>query len=387
MRYSRNNAFTLENIQMNKITYKRRLNKKFFSVCRSSSIQDYYQTKYYTYVSSGRGALEFIFRAFKFNKGDIILAPAFIPEGIKKPINRCELRVEFYHSNHHLQPDFQEISDLLNLYEVKALILIHYFGIPQNNIHKIQNLLVNKNIIMIEDCAQGLFSQYADGSPIGKHGDFAIFSFTKSLPSIDGAMILVNNEKYYPLSLVYNKSILHLISVLSMFFHLKTQSLIAKNNFKLLDLLLSNSSKVFSIIYYYMMNNQKNPTNLTNYSKNILNCFDIYNFINYRSLYIGRITQLLKTLGIPHIPIPQNAITTGVPILVKNKKQILNYFSDNNVDVLSYTSKWFIPLNSKSYFIEKHFYDHHILLPVSENITNADFELYINIIKNAPFIH
>ena len=82
--------------------------------------------------------------------------------------------------------------------KTKAVIPVHLFG-NCCEIDILQNICKNKNIKLIEDCAQSFGSSY-NGKKLGTFGDTSCFSFypTKVLSSYgDGGMIVCNDESNY----------------------------------------------------------------------------------------------------------------------------------------------------------------------------------------------
>ena len=109
-----------------------------------------------------------------------------------------------------LQKTIKTIKE--NEKDTPIVVIVHLYGItcPLNII----NICRAQNSIIIEDCAQALFSFYSDKSAVGSKGDFSIFSFgeTKHLDlGSSGAIVCRDESKYYELrnsllSLRLNKS-------------------------------------------------------------------------------------------------------------------------------------------------------------------------------------
>ncbi|MFH1890134.1 MAG: DegT/DnrJ/EryC1/StrS family aminotransferase [Candidatus Kuenenbacteria bacterium] len=59
----------------------------------------------------------------------------------------------------------------------KAIMVYHQYGYPQD-MHKIMEFATQKNLVVIEDCAHAIDSQYK-GKQVGTFGDFSIYSFSK----------------------------------------------------------------------------------------------------------------------------------------------------------------------------------------------------------------
>lgn len=78
----------------------------------------------------------------------------------------------------------------------KAIIPVHYAGIPCN-MDAIMDIARRHNLLVIEDAAQAIFSEYK-GKQLGTIGDLGCISFheTKNVISGEGGALLVNNEKF-----------------------------------------------------------------------------------------------------------------------------------------------------------------------------------------------
>jgi dTDP-4-amino-4,6-dideoxygalactose transaminase len=77
-----------------------------------------------------------------------------------------------------------------------AMIFIHYYGAPANNIEEIQSFAKDFNLILIEDCAHSLGAEYC-GKKLGNFGNISIFSLTKNTLNFGGGMLCTNNRIIY----------------------------------------------------------------------------------------------------------------------------------------------------------------------------------------------
>ena len=77
----------------------------------------------------------------------------------------------------------------------KAIIILHYAGVPCDDIDNISKLCKEKNIKLIEDNANSPFSKY-NNINTGTFGDFGVWSFDamKILVTGDGGLIYANNK-------------------------------------------------------------------------------------------------------------------------------------------------------------------------------------------------
>lgn len=97
-----------------------------------------------------------------------------------------------------IRPDTMNIDE--NLIEAaitektKAIVPVHYAGVACE-MDKIMEIAKKYNLIVIEDAAQGVMSEYK-GKPLGTIGDFGCYSFheTKNYSSGEGGAIICKNK-------------------------------------------------------------------------------------------------------------------------------------------------------------------------------------------------
>ncbi|MEM0076360.1 MAG: DegT/DnrJ/EryC1/StrS family aminotransferase [Thermoproteota archaeon] len=79
--------------------------------------------------------------------------------------------------------------------KTKAIIVVHLFGHPAE-MDEIMEIAKEKNLIVIEDCAQAIGAEYK-GKKVGSIGHISAFSFyaTKNMMTGEGGMVLTNDEK------------------------------------------------------------------------------------------------------------------------------------------------------------------------------------------------
>jgi dTDP-4-amino-4,6-dideoxygalactose transaminase len=145
-----------------------------------------------TYWYGGAQAIYQGARSLGLQERDIVLVPAYSCGSEVAPLLAAGLTVEYYRSLPDLSPDFAHL-DLLCRKKPKGLFFIHYFGFPQP-LKSLVDFKQKHNLYLIEDNAHGLYSMDCAGDPLGRLGDIAIFSFTKSLPTTDGGALVINHE-------------------------------------------------------------------------------------------------------------------------------------------------------------------------------------------------
>lgn len=141
--------------------------------------------------SSGRAALFFGLAALDLPLGSIVLVPTYNCGVEIRSILLAGYKVKFYRPDDNLLIDIEQVRPLVSP-EIRALMIIHYFGFPQP-VAEIKEFCRENALILIEDCAHALYTQI-DGSMAGTFGDIAAFSLRKTLALPNGGCLLVNSS-------------------------------------------------------------------------------------------------------------------------------------------------------------------------------------------------
>jgi len=72
--------------------------------------------------------------------------------------------------------------------DTRAVVLVHYYGRGLANIARLAEMCRRRSIVVIEDCALALGAR-VQGRLVGRFGDLAVFSFTKSDWCYGGGML------------------------------------------------------------------------------------------------------------------------------------------------------------------------------------------------------
>jgi dTDP-4-amino-4,6-dideoxygalactose transaminase len=126
-------------------------------------------------------------RALGLGPGDTVLVPAYHHGSEIEALIRAGIGCRYYEITESLQPDERELSALLDP-SVRALYLIHYFGVPQDA-QRWRAWCDAHNVLMIEDAAMAFLSSW-EGRPIGSFGDLAIYCIYKTFGLPDGAALI-----------------------------------------------------------------------------------------------------------------------------------------------------------------------------------------------------
>jgi dTDP-4-amino-4,6-dideoxygalactose transaminase len=126
-------------------------------------------------------------RAAGLKPGDEVLTPAYHCGAEVEAMLSAGLAVRFYEAGERLEPDPRELETLISP-RTRALLLIHYFGFPQDLV-RWRTWCDRFGLLLVEDCAHAIHAS-RDGHAIGSLGDLAVFSFVKTLPLPDGAALV-----------------------------------------------------------------------------------------------------------------------------------------------------------------------------------------------------
>ncbi|NNJ71121.1 MAG: DegT/DnrJ/EryC1/StrS aminotransferase family protein, partial [Kiritimatiellales bacterium] len=146
------------------------------------------------YMRAARIGFRTILEHLGFGPQDTILLPAYIGiteregSGVMDPVEAVRAKTDFYPVDERLAGDVDVIRTRLSSGDIKALLVIHYFGIVQNNMVLLRDLCAQYNVVLIEDCAHSWCSSL-DGVALGDYGEYCFGSIHKYLAARDGGFI------------------------------------------------------------------------------------------------------------------------------------------------------------------------------------------------------
>jgi dTDP-4-amino-4,6-dideoxygalactose transaminase len=149
-------------------------------------------------VSSGTDALLVALMAIDLQPKDEVIVPNysfFATAGVVSRLNAVPVFVDVDPVTFNIRPE--EIIKKINA-KTKAIIPVHLYGqiASMDEIMK----LAEDRIIIIEDAAQAIGTQWKDGRMAGTIGDMGCFSFfpSKNLGGFgDGGLVVTNDDKFY----------------------------------------------------------------------------------------------------------------------------------------------------------------------------------------------
>lgn len=176
-------------------------------------------------LNTGRNALEYVLKCFKFNK---IYIPYYTCDVILEPINKLNLKYEFYNINDRFEPLISNIN------KGSAILYTNYFGICDAQV----GIVTKKfNNVIIDNC-QSFFS-VPDKKAVA-----TFYSCRKFFGVPDGAYLYIKKTLRKKLDMdISEKRISHLIKRIE-FGPEKAYLLFKKNDYKLKNQPIRNMSSL-----------------------------------------------------------------------------------------------------------------------------------------------
>lgn len=144
-----------------------------------------------------RGALSAAIPGLGLRPGDRILAPAYVCGSALAPFHEADIEVVLYPvCPASLHPDWAAARVLAARTGARALLLVHYFGLPCAP-DEARAFCDQHHLLLIEDCAHSFLSTWC-GRPLGALGNAAVFSLRKLIPVPDGGVLHLRDAPHAP---------------------------------------------------------------------------------------------------------------------------------------------------------------------------------------------
>ena len=193
-----------------------------------SNFASYVGSKYCVMVSSGSAAnlimtaALFYMKHSNLKRGDEVIVPAVSWSTSYFPLYQYGLKLKFVDVDlETLNYDLKALESAISE-NTKLILAVNLLGNP-NDFSKIENLISNKDIILIEDNCESMGAKF-NGKHCGTHGLMGTYStfFSHHMATMEGGMVVTDSEELFHilLSLIsFVKSrMMHLWSLLDLFY-------------------------------------------------------------------------------------------------------------------------------------------------------------------------
>ena len=150
-----------------------------------------------TAVSNGTVALHLALVTLGISEGDEVIVPSFTYIASVSTIVFAGAKPVFVDSIEKTwQMDPDDVRRKITP-QTKAIMAVHIYGHPCE-MNELQKIAKEKNIFLIEDCAEAFGSLY-ENKHVGTFGDISTFSFygNKTITTGEGGMVITNDETLY----------------------------------------------------------------------------------------------------------------------------------------------------------------------------------------------
>jgi dTDP-4-amino-4,6-dideoxygalactose transaminase len=160
---------------------------------------EYLKVKHSLGVSSGTDALLLALMAINLQPGDEVIVPTFsffATAGVVSRLNGVPVFTDVDPVTMNIDPE--EIEKRITP-KTKAIIPVHLYG-QSADMDRIMEIAKKHNLIVIEDAAQAIGTQYKDGRMVGTIGHIGCFSFfpSKNLGCFgDGGLVTTNDDSLW----------------------------------------------------------------------------------------------------------------------------------------------------------------------------------------------
>jgi hypothetical protein len=289
------------------------------------------------FMGTARDALYKILKTLNFNEEKKLLLPSYIGvtdregSGVFDPVEQTNTPYQFYTLNKKLSALKGELYNFISSGNYCALLIIHYFGLCQNDMNEIVSLCNENNVLLIEDCAHSMLSETPYGK-LGTLGDFSIFSIHKFLATKDGGCLRVNNKDYE---------------------YLLQEPSSTKPNLETLDVR----------------------------TRSDLNAVREKRRNNY--LYLTELIDVISEIEIMYPELPDGIAPHNFPIIINNGQRESLYFKliDRGVPVIALYYRMIDPILQGGYKESIYISDNILNLPIHQDITKSNIEEIIRRIK------
>jgi len=181
-------------------------------ITKKPSIYNAYRYSY-KYFPKARHAWENILEAFqKKHPNSTVVLPSYIGwssnegSGIFDPVNNTDTQYKFYGLSKTLRIDIDDFKNIIESLDNPIVLLVHYFGFPDEKYTEIVNWLDLNNIYYVEDSAHAMLSDLI-GGVCGKNGAYNIYALHKILPFPDGGYLIDNHKDSLEIEMEDNTNI------------------------------------------------------------------------------------------------------------------------------------------------------------------------------------
>lgn len=157
--------------------------------------KNYIGVKYAFSFNSGRSSFYAILKALDLQKQSPVFLQTFTCNAVANPILWAKLNPIYIDCANDFNIDTKKLEAIILANNGRVLVAQHTFGLPAN-MDKVNLIVRQNNLILIEDCAHALGSEY-NNQKVGIFSKAAFFSFSrdKVISCVYGGMAVTNDDQ------------------------------------------------------------------------------------------------------------------------------------------------------------------------------------------------
>jgi len=339
------------------------------------------------FYASGREAMVALCRAIHIQRSRAVLLPAYVPEGLYAPFALSDWKILLYRVDRDLNPDWGHLEQLLAQHEPQLAVLIHYFGLPKP-MRRFCDLCHRHGALVVEDMAHAYLGE-TEERPLGREGDFILYSLPKMLGLPDGGPIVVRNRQAVGDFAAGRESMLHRFYVMQQLLMLEAVTAgrrIPRPLGGMAQLLLSRLIPLSP--YRTLMRYFRRPAPMSRISRFLLRRIDCERFKAKRRalarIYVERLDRS-RFEFFPGAELPLN-VMMGFPVRVRRRDDLVRHLARRSIAGVCLVNKWnFIPPQEEEAYREAiEVLRGHFLFPVHQRLSARQVERVVEAANSWP---
>lgn len=337
------------------------------------------------WYTTGRAALFQALQPLAGKSTGTALVPGYIAAGVVDSLRAVGFRVRFVPSGPGLIANTAPMEEIIRTDpSVRLVVGLHPMG-RVVDFGGIQTACRDRNVLLVEDCAQALFCRDVTGRAAGTQGDLALFSFTKYFGCLDGAAMACRNpslplpeqprQRKIGIRLACGCYALHLLATRSM--HESPRPSVGQ--------MLLRASGFFYDCYYLYASRDFRGSAPSRISARQLAGVDLERVISQRRKNTALLYARLQSRHLRFVYPDDHAgwIPMAVPALAEgcSREELVKRAMKKNILLASLTGRWdFIPPGPE-FNPERDYLGRHVLIPVGEHLDDERMGAMVDLLN------
>lgn len=347
------------------------------SSCNGNWLQKLFTAKNIYPTSSARTSLFYAWKSMGLSEDAVVLLPSFSCNSVSSPLIEAGAKLKFFKVLPDLSYDWNEL-EAMDLSKVKVFLWIHFLGLT-GDFSKALEFCKRNNLYLIEDCSHALLTTF-ESEPAGSFGDTACFSIRKTLPTLCGGALQINNEGFDGPDPYINRNVSDEIKVQK-----ENERQLFLNYLKDSSLWREKSASCDSIgrlpEISSLLSDKEFPYKLDDESQNIIDNIDLkdvkFKLRRNFMIYLKHLSALspIKKMDIGDAP-------TGFPVIVENRDAFRLELETKNIYSVCHWPDYLLPEGIGEEFPESLNLANSILtLPCHQDLSEEDIEYVCDEVK------